>query len=146
MTRRPRERIRVLAGRLDVRGHARAVLAAQVGPPASLLAAFEPHLLALGAVCGALALLLTINERNAQASRIRVIAIAVIVVALVRVGGELVVARRQPRPRRALPDRDTAHDHELEPRDGVEVAARTWSTGILEIRQPLRPQSWRSRS
>jgi endonuclease/exonuclease/phosphatase (EEP) superfamily protein YafD len=114
------------------------VLGPQVGPPA-LLAAFEPHLLALGAVCGALALLLTVNERNAQASRIRVIAIAVIVVALVRVGGEWWspgdnLARGEPSP------------------SETRLAIMTWNLetaskspqdvidGILDVRQPLRPQ------
>jgi endonuclease/exonuclease/phosphatase (EEP) superfamily protein YafD len=114
------------------------VLRPQVGPPA-LLAAFEPHLLAIGAVCGALALLLTINERNAQASRIRVIAVAVIVVALVRVGGEWWSpgdnrARGEPSPsetRLAIMSWNLEVDSKT-PQDVVD--------GILDVRQPLRPQ------
>ena len=114
------------------------VLGPQVGPPA-LLAAFEPHLLALGAVCGALALLLTISERSARASRIRVIAVAVIVVTLVRVGGEWWSpgdnrARGEPLASEA---RVAVLSWNLEsgsktPRDVV--------NGILAVRQPLRPQ------
>ncbi len=113
------------------------VLRPQVGPPA-LLAAFEPHLLAIGAVCGALALLLTINERTPQASRIRVVAIAVIVVALVRVGGEWWSpgdnrARGEPSP---VETRLTVLSWNLEsesksPQDVVD--------GILDVRRPLRP-------
>jgi len=114
------------------------VFGPQVGPPA-LLAVFEPHLLALGAVCGALALLLTINERNAQASRIRLIAIAVIVVALVRVGGEWWSpgdnrARGEPSPtetRLAI----MSWNLEVESKSPKDVI-----DGILDIRQPLRPQ------
>ena len=110
----------------------------QVGPPA-LLAVFEPHLLALGAVCGALALLLTINERSTQASRIRVIAIAVIVVALVRVGGEW-----------WSPDDNRARGEPLA--SETRLAIMSWNLavetktpqevvdGILDVRQPRRPQ------
>jgi endonuclease/exonuclease/phosphatase (EEP) superfamily protein YafD len=110
----------------------------QVGPPA-LLAAFEPQLLALGAVCGALALLLTISERSPRASRIRAIGIAVIVVALVRVGGEWWSpgdnrARGEPS---ASETRLAVMSWNLEsgsksPQDVVD--------GILDVRQPLRPQ------
>ena len=109
----------------------------QSGPPA-LLAAFEPHLLALGAVSGVLALLLTINERTGQASRIRVIAIAAIVVALVRVGGEWWSpgdnrARGEPSPsetRLAIMSWNI----------GAEMtSAQDVVDGILEVRQPLRP-------
>jgi endonuclease/exonuclease/phosphatase (EEP) superfamily protein YafD len=114
------------------------VLAPQVGPPA-LLAAFEPHLLALGAVCGALALLLTINERSTRASRIRVIAIAVMVVALVRVGGEW-----------WSPGDDPARGEPLSTE--TRLAIMSWNLevdsktpqdvldGILEVRQAGRPQ------
>jgi endonuclease/exonuclease/phosphatase family metal-dependent hydrolase len=63
------------------------VLRPQSGP-AALAAVFEPHLLALGAVCGAVAILLTLGERTPVATWIRVIGIAVLVVAIVRVGGE----------------------------------------------------------
>jgi vancomycin resistance protein VanJ len=114
------------------------VLGPQVGPPA-LLAAFEPHLLAIGAVCGALALLLTINERTPQASRIRVIAVAVIVVALVTVGGEWWSpgdnrARGEPSPTET---RLTILSWNLE---ADSKAAQDVIDGILDIRQPLRPQ------
>ena len=114
------------------------VLAPQVGPPA-LLAAFEPHLLALGGVCGALALLLTISERTTRASRIRVIAIAVMVVALVRVGGEW-----------WSPGDDPARGEPLSTE--TRLAIMSWNLevdsktpqdvldGILEVRQPRRPQ------
>jgi len=114
------------------------VLRPQVGPPA-LLAAFEPHVLAIGAVCGAVALLLTINERTPQASRIRLIAIAVIVVALVRVGGEWwspgdTRARGDPL---ASETRLAVLSWNLEsasksPRDVID--------GILDARRPDRPQ------
>ena len=113
------------------------VLRPQVGPPA-LLAAFEPHVLAIGAVCGAVALLLTINERTPQASRIRLIAIAVIVVALVRVGGEWWSpgdsARGDPL---ASETRLAVLSWNLEsasksPRDVID--------GILDARRPDRPQ------
>jgi endonuclease/exonuclease/phosphatase (EEP) superfamily protein YafD len=113
-----------------------------VGPqtgPLALLAVFEPHLLALGAVCGALALLLTINERSPQASRIRVIAIAIIVVALVRVGGEW-----------WSPDDNRARGEPLA--SETRLAIMSWNLevdskspqdvvdGILDVRQPRRPQ------
>ena len=113
------------------------VLRPQVGPPA-LLAAFEPHVLAIGAVCGAVALLLTINQRTPQASRIRLIAIAVIVVALVRVGGEWWSpgdsARGDPL---ASETRLAVLSWNLEsasksPRDVID--------GILDARRPDRPQ------
>ena len=110
----------------------------QVGPPA-LLAVFEPHLLALGAVCGALALLLTINERNAQASRIRVIAIAVIVVALVRVGGEW----WSPGDNRARGEPSPSETRLAVMSWNLETASKSPQDvidGILEVRQPLRPQ------
>jgi endonuclease/exonuclease/phosphatase (EEP) superfamily protein YafD len=114
------------------------VLGPQVGPPA-LLAAFEPHLLALGAVCGALALVLTINERNARASRIRVIAIAVIVVALVRVGGEW----WSPGDNQARGDPSPSETRLAIMSWNLEVASKSPQDvidGILEVRQPLRPQ------
>ena len=114
------------------------VLRPQVGPPA-LLAAFEPHLLATGAVCGALALLLTINERNAQASRIRVIAIAVIVVALVRVGGEW----WSPGDNRARGEPSPSETRLAIMSWNLEVESKTPQDvvdGILDVRQPLRPQ------
>ena len=63
------------------------VLRPQSGPFA-LGAAFEPHLLVVGAVSGAIAMLLTLSERDATANRVRILGIVVIVVALVRVGGE----------------------------------------------------------
>jgi endonuclease/exonuclease/phosphatase (EEP) superfamily protein YafD len=110
----------------------------QVGPPA-LLAAFEPHLLAIGAVCGALALLLTINERNAQASRIRVIAIAVIVVAIVRVGGEW----WSPGDNRARGEPSPSETRLAIMSWNLEVESKTPQDvvdGILDVRQPLRPQ------
>jgi endonuclease/exonuclease/phosphatase family metal-dependent hydrolase len=56
--------------------------------PFALGAAFEPHLLVVGAVAGGIALLLTLSERSPSASRIRVLGIVMIVIALVRVGGE----------------------------------------------------------
>jgi endonuclease/exonuclease/phosphatase (EEP) superfamily protein YafD len=110
----------------------------QSGPPA-LLAAFEPHLLALGAVCGALALLLTINERTGQASRIRVIAIAVIVVTLVRVGGEW----WSPGDNRARGEPSPAETRLAILSWNLETASKSPPAvvdGILDVRQPLRPQ------
>jgi len=59
----------------------------QVGPPA-LAAVFEPHLLALGVAAAVLAVLLTLGERGAGGSRIRLLAVVVIVVGVVRLGGE----------------------------------------------------------
>jgi len=56
--------------------------------PLALAAIFEPHLLALGAVCGLLAILATLSDREPRASRIRLLGVAALVVALVRVGGE----------------------------------------------------------
>lgn len=56
--------------------------------PFALGAAFEPHILVVGAVAGGLAVLLTLAERSPTASRIRILGIVVIVLALVRVGGE----------------------------------------------------------
>jgi endonuclease/exonuclease/phosphatase family metal-dependent hydrolase len=56
--------------------------------PFALAAAFEPHILVIGAVAGGIALLLTLSDRTPTASRIRILGILVIVVALVRVGGE----------------------------------------------------------
>ena len=114
------------------------VLRPQIGPPA-LLAAFEPHLLALGAVSGALALLLTINERHAQASRIRVIAIAVIVVALVRVGGEW----WSPGENRARGEPSPSETRIAIMSWNVEAGSKTAQSvidGIVDVRQPLRPQ------
>ena len=114
------------------------VVGPQIGPPA-LLAVFEPHLLALGAVCGALALLLTINERNPQASRIRVIAIAVIVVALVRVGGEW----WSPGDNRARGEPSPSETRLAVMTWNLETASKSPQDvidGILDIRQPLRPQ------
>jgi len=114
------------------------VLRPQSGPPA-LLAVFEPHLLVIGAVCGALAILLTLGDRDSRASRIRVLGIVVIVVALVRVGGEWWSpgdnrARGEPSP---VETRITVLTWNLEsgskaPQDVVD--------GILDVRQPLRPQ------
>ncbi|HEU0245409.1 MAG TPA: hypothetical protein VFQ75_16005, partial [Candidatus Limnocylindrales bacterium] len=63
------------------------VLRPQSGPFA-LGAAFEPHILVAGAIAGALAILLTLAGRSPTASRIRILGIVVIVLALVRVGGE----------------------------------------------------------
>jgi endonuclease/exonuclease/phosphatase (EEP) superfamily protein YafD len=110
----------------------------QVGPPA-LLAVFEPHLLAIGAVCGAVAILLTLNERSRRASRIRVIGIAVIIVALVRVGGEWWSPGANQAAGDALPGatRISVMSWNLEndsttPQDAID--------GILAARQPRRPQ------
>ena len=69
------------------------------------------------------------------------IAISVIVVALVRVAA-MVVARRQPRPRRALPSR-RAHGHEAEPR-GRRRSPEDVIDGILDIRQPAPPAGRRA--
>jgi endonuclease/exonuclease/phosphatase (EEP) superfamily protein YafD len=63
------------------------VIRPQSGPFA-LGAAFEPHLLVIGAVAAVLAMLGTLADRSAGANRIRILGIVVIVVALVRVGGE----------------------------------------------------------
>jgi endonuclease/exonuclease/phosphatase (EEP) superfamily protein YafD len=113
------------------------VLRPQLGPPA-LAAVFEPHLLVIGAVCGALAILLTLGDRSPTGNRIRVIGIAVIVVALVRVGGEW-----------WSPGGGTLTD----PAEGItRVTVMTWNLetgtkapddvvdGILSVRRPLRPQ------
>jgi endonuclease/exonuclease/phosphatase (EEP) superfamily protein YafD len=109
----------------------------QVGPPA-LAAVFEPHLLVLGAVCGVLAILLTLGDRDPAANRIRIIGVAVIVVALVRVGGEW-----------WSPSGGTLTDP---PEDTTRVTVMTWNLekdvnspddvidGILSVRRPLRPQ------
>jgi endonuclease/exonuclease/phosphatase (EEP) superfamily protein YafD len=56
--------------------------------PFALGAVFEPHLLVIGAVAGGISMLLTLPDRSPVASRIRILGIAVIVIALVRVGGE----------------------------------------------------------
>ena len=56
--------------------------------PFALGAAFEPHVLVIGAVAGAVAMLLTLSDRSPAANRIRILGIVVIVLALVRVGGE----------------------------------------------------------
>ncbi|MEO5965833.1 MAG: endonuclease/exonuclease/phosphatase family protein [Candidatus Limnocylindrales bacterium] len=63
------------------------VLRPQVGPPA-LAAVFEPHLLAAGAVAGVLAILLTLADRGSGASRMRLVGVVVVVLAVVRLGGE----------------------------------------------------------
>lgn len=63
------------------------LFAPQTGPFA-LAAVFEPHLLATGAVAGLLAILMTLTERGGAAPWIRLLAVAVIVLAVVRVGGE----------------------------------------------------------
>ena len=113
------------------------VLRPQVGPPA-LAAVFEPHLLVVGAICGALAILLTLGDRSPTASRIRLIGITVIVLALVRVGGEW-----------WSPSGGTLTD---KPDDATRVTLLTWNLqkdtkspeevidGILSVRRPLRPQ------
>lgn len=56
--------------------------------PFALGAAFEPHLLVIGAVAGALAILGTLADRSPGANRVRILGVIIIVVALVRVGGE----------------------------------------------------------
>ncbi len=63
------------------------VLRPQVGPPA-LAAVVEPYLLAAGAVAAVLAVLMTLGDRGAGASRLRLVAIVMLVVAVVRLGGE----------------------------------------------------------
>lgn len=109
----------------------------QLGPPA-LAAVFEPHVLVVGAICGTLAILLTLGDRNPTGNRIRLIGIAVIVVALVRVGGEW-----------WSPGGGTLTD----PGEGAtRVTVMTWNLetgtkvpdevidGVLSVRRPLRPQ------
>lgn len=56
--------------------------------PAALAAIFETHLLALAAVAALLAALLTLADRSPGASRLRLIAVVTIVLAVVRLGGE----------------------------------------------------------
>jgi endonuclease/exonuclease/phosphatase (EEP) superfamily protein YafD len=63
------------------------LLRPQVGPPA-LATVFEPYLLAAGAIAAVLAVLLTLGDRGAGASRLRLVAVVMLVVALVRLGGE----------------------------------------------------------
>jgi endonuclease/exonuclease/phosphatase (EEP) superfamily protein YafD len=63
------------------------LLRPQVGPPA-LAAVFEPYLLAAGAVAAVVAVLITLGDRGAGASRLRLVAIVMLVVAIVRLGGE----------------------------------------------------------
>ena len=63
------------------------LLRPQVGPPA-LAAVVEPYLLAAGAVAAVLAVLMTLGDRGAGASRLRLVAIVMLVVAIVRLGGE----------------------------------------------------------
>ena len=90
-------------------------------------------------MCGALALLLTINERTPQASRIRVIAIAVIVVALVRVGGEW----WSPGDNRARGEPLSSETRLAIMSWNLEVGSKTPRDvvdGILDVRQPRRPQ------
>jgi endonuclease/exonuclease/phosphatase (EEP) superfamily protein YafD len=90
-------------------------------------------------VCGALALLLTINERTPQASRIRVIAIAAIVVALVRVGGEW----WSPGDNRARGEPSPSETRLAILSWNLETASKSPQDvidGILDVRQPLRPQ------
>ena len=48
----------------------------------------EPYLLAAGVVAAVLAVLMTLGDRGAGASRLRLVAIAMLVVAIVRLGGE----------------------------------------------------------
>ena len=74
------------------------LLRPQVGPPA-LAAVVEPYLLAAGAVAAVLAVLVTLGDRGAGASRLRLVAVVMLVVAIVRLGGEW-----------WSPDADTAGD------------------------------------
>ena len=59
----------------------------QTGPLA-LAAVLEPYLLAIGVVAGVLAVLLTLADRSPAGSRIRLLAVVVVVVGVVRLGGE----------------------------------------------------------
>jgi endonuclease/exonuclease/phosphatase (EEP) superfamily protein YafD len=77
----------LVAGLVLVEVAFNALVRPQQGPPA-LAAAFETQLLAIGAIAAAVALLASLGARGPAASRMRVVAIAMLVVAAVRLGGE----------------------------------------------------------